>query len=106
MEGAGGRDDSAASKHARTPSSATIRWIQSSILASPLGPKQLTKREAGYQPALAERGEVDRFMLSLMDGDTALSTIAERSLHAFPNRFSTMAEALAYAGTLSAKYAR
>ena len=45
-------------------------------------------------------------MLSLMDGDTALSTIAERSLHAFPSWFATMAEALAYAGTLSAKYAR
>ena len=83
-----------------------VRLIQSPFLASPLGPKQLTKREASYQPALDEAGEVDRFMLSLMDGDTTLSTIAERSLHAFPNMFETVAEALAYAGTLSAKYAR
>ena len=82
------------------------RLVQSTFLASPLGPKQLIKREAGYQPTLDEDGEVDRFVLSLMDGDTALGTIAERSLAAFPRRFASVAEALAYVGTLSAKYAR
>jgi protein arginine N-methyltransferase 1 len=79
---------------------------QSTFHGAPISPSSLRKREAHYRPILGASGEVERFMLSLMDGQTTLAEIAERTLQAFPGFFADRMEALTRAGDLSVKHAR
>ena len=79
---------------------------QSTFFGAPLSLASLRKRGAGYRPVLDEAGQVDRFMLSLMDGQATLDEIARRTLQEFPGRFAGWSEALTRAGELSVQYAR
>jgi type I protein arginine methyltransferase len=79
---------------------------QSTFFGTPLSPVTLRKREAGYRPLLAEVGQVECFMLSLMDGQATLEEIARHTLQAFPDRFAGWSEALSRAGDLAVKYSR
>lgn len=79
---------------------------QSTFFGAPLSTANLRKREASYRPALGEDGQVERFMLSLMDGQTTLDDIARRACQQFPGRFTSWGDAVARAGELSVKYGR
>lgn len=66
----------------------------------------MRKRESGFRPVLDDEGQVERFILSLMDGQTTLDEIARRAFGEFPGRFASPAAALTRAGDLSAKHSR
>jgi len=67
-------------------------------------PERWHKRNYSHMPALNEDGRIDRFILTLMDGQISLRDIADRVLARFPICFASWEEALAYVGNLSAKY--
>jgi protein arginine N-methyltransferase 1 len=88
------------------PATLNADFRQSTFFGSALSPGTLRKREAGFRPALGEAGNVDRFILSQMDGQTTLEEIARRATETFPGRFRTPGEALGRVGDLSARHAR
>jgi type I protein arginine methyltransferase len=79
---------------------------QSTFYAAPLSPVRLRKRADSYVPALTEDGEIDRFILSVIDGRIALGDIARRVEDRFPGRFAKWQDALTRVGELSQKYSR
>jgi type I protein arginine methyltransferase len=86
-------------------------WIkadfrQSSFFGVPLSPAQLRKQASSHIPVLGEEGQIDRQILTLMDGTMALEEIAQRICDCFPSRFSSSHEALTRVGELSQKYSR
>ncbi|HEX5734967.1 MAG TPA: 50S ribosomal protein L11 methyltransferase [Blastocatellia bacterium] len=77
---------------------------QSTFFGAPLSPNQLRKRESSYVPALDKEGQIDRLILSLMNGQNSLSDIAHTVATDFPDRFKSWQDALNRAGELSVKY--
>jgi hypothetical protein len=57
-------------------------------------------------PTLTEEGQIDRFILSLMNGERSLASIAELAATRFPHRFPDGRAALTRAGLLSVTYGR
>jgi hypothetical protein len=74
------------------------------VRATPVSLSRLRRREAGHRPRLGEEGEIDRFALSLMDGETPLADIAARLAEAFPQRFAAAGDALHRVAELSERY--
>ena len=79
---------------------------QSTAWGVPLSPAHLHRRAADYRPSLQEDGQVDQFILSLMDGARSVGEIAELAARRFPARFQTRHTALTYVADLSGKYSR
>jgi protein arginine N-methyltransferase 1 len=79
---------------------------QSTFFGSPLSPMRLRKRASDFIPSLNEQGQIDRFILSLMDQRLSLEEIANRVLSQFPEHFASWKDALTRAGELSLKYSR
>lgn len=77
---------------------------QSTFFGAPLSLDQLRKRESSYVPALDEGGQIDRLILSLMDGRHSLGEIAHRVANELPDRFKSWQDALTRVGELSLKY--
>jgi protein arginine N-methyltransferase 1 len=77
---------------------------QSTFFGAPLSIEQLRRRESGYLPALDEEGQIDRLILSLMNGQLSLGDIAHRVANDFPGRFKSWQDALTRVGELSLKY--
>ncbi len=71
-----------------------------------ISPEQLRKRADSYKPELNDAGEVDRFILSLINGGATIGDIAASVTERFPNQFSGWSEAVGRVGELSAKYSR
>jgi protein arginine N-methyltransferase 1 len=93
--------------HPKGPSpQATARFQQSSLLGIPLSPAGLRKRAATHVPLLDEEGQIDQFILGLMDGTHTLAEMASRVMSQFPDHFSTLQNALTHVGELSQKYSR
>lgn len=69
-------------------------------------PDKLRRMAAGHVPALNRNGEIDRFILELMDGKKSLEEIARQITTAFPREFASANEALTRVGELSLKYSR
>ncbi len=88
------------------PRAVKADFKQSTFFGAPLSPARLRKRASNYAPALDEEGEIDRFILSEMDGQTSLDEIARRISDRFPARFKTSHDALSRIGDLSLKYSR
>jgi protein arginine N-methyltransferase 1 len=65
---------------------------------------KLRKQAADYVPQTNEDGEIDKFILLQMNGETALQTIAARVLERFPRSFKDEKDALTRVGHLSVKY--
>ena len=82
------------------------QFTQSTLRGTPLSPARLRKRADGYRPRLGEPGEIDRFILSLMDGQTSQGDIARRASQRFPARFVSWHAALARVGDLSLRYSQ
>jgi len=90
----------------QNPEFVKTTFKQSTFFGVPLSLAQLHKQSASHVPLLNDEGEIERFILSLMDGKTALEDIArELSLH-FPDRFANQTEALTLAGEVSLKYSQ
>jgi hypothetical protein len=81
-------------------------FTQSTFFATPLSLEQLRKRASTHAPSLNEDGQIERFILSLMDGTTSLEEIARRVCDKFPARFTTWSDALTRVGELSLKFSR
>ena len=79
---------------------------QSSFYATPFSIENLRKQDAAYAPSLDQKGKVDLFLLSQMNGSNRLEEIAHQAAERFPDQFKTWKNALARVGELSKKYSR
>jgi protein arginine N-methyltransferase 1 len=86
------------------PAQVKARFDQSTFFGAPLCPNRLHKRAAGYMPRLSEDGQIDRFVLGLMDGQRSLDQVARCLGQRFPARFATLEQALSHVGDLSQRY--
>jgi hypothetical protein len=81
-------------------------FAQSTFYAAPLSSAQLRKRAASHAPTLNEEGQIERFILSLMDGKRSLEDIARRASDEFPARFASCSDALTHVSELSLKFSQ
>lgn len=79
---------------------------QSTFYSTLLSPAQLAKKTADYVVILNENGEIDRFVLDMMDGSKPLREIADALTERFPNHFTGWNDALGWVGKLSQRYSR
>jgi protein arginine N-methyltransferase 1 len=79
---------------------------QSTFFGDPLSPARLRQMATDYVPTLAKDGQIDRFIMEMMDGQHALGEIAHRIAAQFPGRFANEKEALTRVGELSIRYGR
>lgn len=77
---------------------------QSTFFGVPLSPRQLQKQADSYVPKLGEKGEIDRFILELMDGRTSLREIATALSARYPTHFRTREDARNRVSELSRTY--
>jgi protein arginine N-methyltransferase 1 len=82
------------------------QFRQSNFYGAPLSLASLRKRAGDFVPLPDEEGEIDRFILSQMDGRATLAEIAARLAGRFPARFADAQAALTRVGELSQKYSR
>jgi protein arginine N-methyltransferase 1 len=87
-----------------SPSRTKAAFRQSSFFGVPLSPDKLRQLSAEHVPTLRDDGQVDAFMLSLMNGTNSLAVIAEQAFARFPRQFANKREPLTRAGKLSEKY--
>jgi protein arginine N-methyltransferase 1 len=88
------------------PPRVRIEFNQSTFFACPLSREQVATRSENYVASLGEDGVIDRTVLELMDGKRTVVQISEQLRERFPARFSSVREALAKVGELSARYSR
>lgn len=77
---------------------------QSTFYGAPLSLEKLKRREAGFIPQPLEAAEIDRFVLSMIDGRTSLGEIATGLLAHYPQRFARQQDALTHAADLAERY--
>lgn len=77
------------------------RFKQSTILGKVAASTNFHKRAHAHVPKLGEDGQVQRFVLSLMDGKNSIETIATRTVAKFSDRFFDRKDALTLAADLS-----
>jgi type I protein arginine methyltransferase len=88
------------------PDSPKASFAQSTFHGTPLAVARLRKRAASHVPELDEGGQIDRFILGLMDGKASLGDLARRVQERFPARFPRWEDALTAVGDLAEKYSR
>ena len=81
-------------------------FAQSTFFGTPLSSTHLRKRASSHVPTLNEEGQIDLFIIGLMDGRNSLAEIARQISSRFPTRFATWTDALNRVGELSKKYSR
>lgn len=79
---------------------------QSTFFGVPLSVERLRKQSASHVPLLNDEGQIEAFILSVMDGQTALEEIARRLTVQFPDRFAKPSDALTLAGEVALKYSQ
>jgi len=79
---------------------------QSTFYGEPFSPATLSRRAAKFVPQIDGTGEVDLFILNLMDGNRTLEEIARQAADRFPDRYKDWLTALSRVGELSQKYSR
>jgi len=88
------------------PDQPKASFRQSTFLSIPFSPAKVRQTSANYIPKIGQEGQIDRFILGLMEGDHSLGDIAQQVARQFPQRFANGREALTRAGELSLKYGR
>jgi hypothetical protein len=83
-----------------------LEFEQSQPGGAVLSPKRLHRLAADYIPRLSEEGLMRRRTFELMDGRASLEEIAHKLVAEFPQRFSSMQEALSYSVLVSQEYSR
>jgi len=78
----------------------------SSLKAALLSPEDLRLRTESHIPTLGAEAEIDRAILSLIDGRTNNGQIAEVLRRDFPSAFPTLGDALTRVGTLLVRYGK
>jgi protein arginine N-methyltransferase 1 len=78
---------------------------QTSLLGEAVSPETLRRRAVQYRPAPGEDGQIDRFILSAMNGRASVGTIARRTRVRFPERFTNLEAAIHRVALLSERYA-
>ena len=81
-------------------------FTQSTVRFAPVSLSRLKRREVHHRPLLNEKGEAESFALSLMDGESTVSEIADRLVERFPERFGDSKSALRLVARLSERYSR
>lgn len=82
------------------------RFHQSTFYGAPISLDKLKQREAGFIPQRTEAAEIDRFVLSMLDGQTSLGEIAAALTVRFPKHFARQPDALTRAADLAERYSR
>ncbi len=88
------------------PGQVKATFKQSTFLETPFSTEQLQRAAATHRPTLNEDGQINRYILTLMDGQTSLGDIARQLSHQFRHRFTTYQDALAHIAELSQAYSR
>ncbi len=81
-------------------------FAQSTFFGTPLSSTYLRKRTSSHVPMLNEEGQIDLFIIGLMDGINSLGEIARQISSRFPTRFATWRDAMNRVGELSKKYSQ
>jgi type I protein arginine methyltransferase len=87
------------------PGRVEASFRQSTFYGVPISLDTLKQREAGYIPAPVVAAEIDRFVLSRLDGRTSLGEIAAKLCAGFPQRFPRHQDALTRAADVAQRYA-
>lgn len=82
------------------------RYQQSTFFGEPCSPELTRKRAMDHMPALDEAGEIDRLILSLMDGRHTLEAIVREVTERFPARFPRSEDALEQVAEMSGRHSR
>jgi len=77
---------------------------QSTFHGGTIPQANLRKRADSFVPTITKEGEIDRFILSLIDGKTAQGNIAQQVTEHFPERFAKWEDTLTRVGELAQKY--
>ncbi|MEH6518280.1 MAG: class I SAM-dependent methyltransferase [Halioglobus sp.] len=80
------------------------RQRQSTFLSQPLTPVHMLKASENYQPALSERGQAAKWLLSTMDGASNLADLARQLREEFPELFTSDAQALKQVRELAERF--
>jgi protein arginine N-methyltransferase 1 len=80
------------------------QFQQSTFWGALLAAEHLHRRAAHFVPHLKGEGQIDRFVLGLIDGEQSTDQIAHRLAGQFPSRFASVKDALARVADLSQKY--
>jgi protein arginine N-methyltransferase 1 len=88
------------------PQEVRAGFQQTSFLGGPVSPAILQRLALQHRAVLGEDGQIDRFILSAMNGRASLGTIARRVLARFPGRFANLKAAMSRVGELSVRYSR
>lgn len=64
----------------------------------------LRKNDLGYVPAINLEGEIDKFIVSSMNGSATIEKIAKKIVREFPSKFRDVRDAAARVSNLAKKY--
>jgi protein arginine N-methyltransferase 1 len=90
--------------HQGCPDQVKASFQQSTFFSVPVSREHLHKLAASHVPRRNEEGQIDQWILGMMDGEMSLGDIAYRVLDRFPTRFANWHDALTRVGELSRKY--
>jgi hypothetical protein len=79
-------------------------YEQSTDLDSALESAVLHESVLNFRPHRSETGEIDHFILGMMDGRNTIDQIAGQAQATYPLRFKTQREAQTYVNGLSQEY--
>jgi len=82
------------------------KFAQSTFNGEFRSPDTLRRGAANFVPRLDEDGEIERFVLSRMDGKTSLEEISSALAEKYPGRFPSWQDALSRVAELSRRYSR
>jgi protein arginine N-methyltransferase 1 len=86
------------------PGIAKAEFIQSTAYGGALDEPHLARHVAHRVPRLDQEGQIERFVLTSIDGQLTVEEIADRLRSAYPDRFATSPEAIVYVHQLTHGY--
>jgi protein arginine N-methyltransferase 1 len=92
--------------HSRDDPGSVKADFEQSTSDSSFNIEPIMERASDLQPSIGEEGEIDIFILGMMNGRTTLEKIAQQVQKRFPARFKAPQEALLYVYDVSQQYSR
>ena len=86
------------------PQAIKVNFEQSTDMYSTVESAVLHESVLNFKPSRSEAGEIDLYVLGLMDGRTSLKVIAQQAQERFPLRFKAPDESLFYVNEISQLY--
>jgi protein arginine N-methyltransferase 1 len=81
-------------------------FVQSTSLGSRMERAVLHQTVVDFAPSRSEKGEIDHFILGMMDGEHTIDQIARQAREKHPARFENQRQAQLYVTDLSQEYSR